>query len=227
MSVTKTVKTRTLYRPMGVGEMVKILEADAARFPPRLPEQPIFYPVLNRQYAEQIAERWNAPNPGNGFAGFVTEFQVNAKYASRFKSHLVGSSLHRELWVPADELEAFNRQLVGPIRLAGAYYGEGYVGPDPRPAMLQRRTAREQLPLLAGILAYSAFDFMLVIRVQRVVVQLNFAYWVRTDFTADGFSLEQKVEVLRNVLAVWHDAFPATALLGSEELAALEDTVTN
>jgi hypothetical protein len=221
--MTRARKTRTLYRPMGVGEMAKILEADAARFPPRLPEQPIFYPVLNREYAEQIAERWNAPNSQNGYAGFVTEFHVDANYALRFKPHVVGSSLHRELWVPAEVLEQFNQHLVGPITLVCAYYGDGYVGPTLRRGMMpQRLTAREQLPALESIFHHNGVDFMLEIRVQRVAVQLNFAYWVRTDLTVDGFELDEKIATLRRVRDVWNDAYPATVLLGGDVLDALE-----
>jgi hypothetical protein len=220
--MTKTRKTLALCRPMGVGEMVKILEADAARFPPRLPEQPIFYPVLNRAYAEQIAERWNAPNPGNGYAGFVTQFQVDAQYAARFAPQVVGSAMHRELWVPAEELDAFNQHLIGPIALVRAYYGAGYVGPALQQGMMpQYLPAREQLPALESIGRYNGVDFMHEVRMQRVAIQLKFAYWVRTDFTGDGFTPDEKIEALRRVWEAWRDANPTTPLLGSDELDAL------
>jgi hypothetical protein len=223
--MTKTRKTLALYRPTGVGEMVTILEADALRFPPRLPEQPIFYPVLNRAYAEQIAERWNAPNPGNGYAGFVTEFQVEAEYAARFEPQVVGSAMHRELWVPAEQLDAFNQHLIGPITLVRAYYGAGYVGPALRRGMMpQHLLAREQLPALESIGRYNGVDLMLEIRMQRVAVQLNFAYWVRTDLTVDGFELDEKIATLRRVRDVWNDAYPTSPLLGSDELDALESS---
>jgi hypothetical protein len=217
-----TKKTRTLYRPVGLGEMVQILEADASGFPPRRPEQPIFYPVLTREYAEQIAQRWNAPSATSGYAGFVTAFEIDAKYATRFKAHVAGSpTVHRELWVPAERLEDFNKHLVGPIAVVSAHYGAGYIGPTPRPSMLKGRTAHDQLPSLERILDYNGVDFMLEIRVQRLVVQLNFAYWVRTDFTADGLSLSQKVSLLQDVQHVWSEAFPEVALIGSDELQAL------
>src|SRR5689334_15606278 len=122
-------KVRTLYRPVGLAEAALILEANAARFPPRLPEQPIFYPVLTREYAEQITRNWNAPSAAAGYAGFVTEFKVEAHYSGRFQSHVVGrSATDRELWVPAEELERFNQHIVGPIALISAHFGEGYTG---------------------------------------------------------------------------------------------------
>lgn len=49
------MNTKYLYRPVGLFELRLIQASDFTGFPPRLPEQPIFYPVLNRDYAEQIA----------------------------------------------------------------------------------------------------------------------------------------------------------------------------
>jgi hypothetical protein len=50
----------TLWRPVGPQELVLIKHSGWKRFPPRLPDQPIFYPVLNFGYAEQIARDWNS-----------------------------------------------------------------------------------------------------------------------------------------------------------------------
>ena len=49
-----------LYRPVGTKELELIRESGWTRYPPRLPEQPIFYPVLEEEYARQIARDWNA-----------------------------------------------------------------------------------------------------------------------------------------------------------------------
>jgi hypothetical protein len=114
-----------LFRPVGVKELALIAETGYRRFPPRLPEQPIFYPVLNFAYAEQIARDWNATS-GN-YAGFVTRFEVDDAYASQFEVHTVGRrGLHEELWVPAEELETFNTHIVGKITVEAAYYGERF-----------------------------------------------------------------------------------------------------
>jgi len=108
------VATITLYRPVGPKELSLIADSGWQEFPPRLPEQPIFYPVLNEDYAAQIAERWNVPESGSGY---VTAFEVDATYVSRFEPKQVGGAEHVELWVPAEELEEFNRHIVGPIRV--------------------------------------------------------------------------------------------------------------
>ena len=84
-------QTRTLFRPVGLKEMQLILEADLKAFPPRLPEQLIFYPVLNFDYAEQIAREWNTKDANSGFSGFVTQFEMDRGYISQFAEHIVGS----------------------------------------------------------------------------------------------------------------------------------------
>ena len=60
------MKTTILYRPTGPNELQKVADTGFKRWPPRLPEQPIFYPVTNQQYAEEIAEKWNVPASGAG-----------------------------------------------------------------------------------------------------------------------------------------------------------------
>ncbi|HVX50037.1 MAG TPA: hypothetical protein VHB48_07760, partial [Chitinophagaceae bacterium] len=61
------MKIRTLYRPVGPDELKKIADSGYKKFPPRLPEQPVFYPVLNEEYAVQIARDWNVPASGIGY----------------------------------------------------------------------------------------------------------------------------------------------------------------
>jgi hypothetical protein len=107
--------TTMLFRPVGPEELHLIAESNYRAFPPRLPAQPIFYPVLNEEYATQVARDWNATNPRIS-AGYVTKFHVKTAYLERFEVHTVGSALHRELWVPADQLSEFNANIVGPIK---------------------------------------------------------------------------------------------------------------
>jgi hypothetical protein len=108
------VETTTLYRPVGPAELELIRRSGFRSFPPRLPEQPIFYPVTNRDYAIQIARDWNVKADG---AGYVTRFQVTTAYLSRFPVQTVGSSIHTEYWVPADDLAEFNSNIVGVIEV--------------------------------------------------------------------------------------------------------------
>jgi hypothetical protein len=122
-----------LYRPVGVKELELIAAADYRAFPPRLFWQPIFYPVLNFEYAEQIALRWNTCDAASGYAGFVTQFEVDRDYINQYPVKVVGSeTVNLELWVPAERLEEFNQHLQGKIRVVASYYGvefEGEVDP--------------------------------------------------------------------------------------------------
>ena len=110
-----------LFRPVGKKELELIAASEFRAFPPRLPHQPIFYPVLNRGYATAIARDWNTKDEASGYAGYVTEFDVEDEYVRRFPVQTVGSSLHQELWVPAEELEEFNRHIVGAIRVVATF----------------------------------------------------------------------------------------------------------
>jgi hypothetical protein len=106
--------TVTLYRPVGPEELELIKAAGWREFPPRLPEQPIFYPVTNQAYATQIARDWNVKASG---AGFVTRFAVKASYLGRFAVQTVGGAIHTEYWIPAEELAEFNANIVGLIEV--------------------------------------------------------------------------------------------------------------
>jgi len=123
-----------LYRPVGLKELELIAQSDFAAFPPRLPIQPIFYPVLNLEYATQIAREWNTRDPVSGFIGFVTKFEIDDIYAAKFEVQIVGSSqVHQELWVPAEELTEFNGHIIGKIQVVAAYPGaqfEGKINPE-------------------------------------------------------------------------------------------------
>ena len=106
-----------LYRPVGQAELDLIAQADYRAYPPRLPEQPIFYPVLNVKYAQEIAEKWNKRSADSGYAGYVTTFEIDDAYISRYAIQTVGANYHQEFWIPAEELEEFNRHILGKIRV--------------------------------------------------------------------------------------------------------------
>lgn len=107
-------RTITLFRPTGPHELALVAESGYRRWPPRLPEQPIFYPVTNEDYAVEIARDWNVPQSG---AGYVTRFEVDAAFMARYETHVVGAARHAEWWIPAEELEALNEHIVGRIEV--------------------------------------------------------------------------------------------------------------
>lgn len=113
--------TVTLYRPVGPKELALIKESGYKAFPARLPEQPIFYPVVNLEYAVQIARDWNSGSEDNNFEGFVTEFQIDKNYISQFEFKHAGSSIHLEYWIDSSELENFNRNIIGLIKVKDSF----------------------------------------------------------------------------------------------------------
>ncbi len=117
------VETVTLYRPVGQKELDLIRATGYHAFPPRLPSQPIFYPVLNQAYAEQIAREWNTKDAASDYVGYVTQFQVRKAFLDRYPVQTVGSSIHQEYWIPADELPEFNQNIVGLIQVIAEFRG--------------------------------------------------------------------------------------------------------
>ena len=110
--------TVLMYRPTGPEELELVRQSGYRRWPPRLPEQPIFYPVTNERYAVEIATRWNIPDSG---VGYVTRFRVRSEFMQRYEIQKVGGEHHTEWWVPADELETLNDNIVGTIEVIGEY----------------------------------------------------------------------------------------------------------
>jgi hypothetical protein len=121
--MSNEVETTTLFRPEGPRELALVRESAFSAFPPRLPEQPIFYPVTNQEYAEQIARDWNAKDPRSGYSGFVTRFRVRSEYLAQFEPHVVGAATHEEYWIPAECLDEFNRNIVGGIEVVAEFKG--------------------------------------------------------------------------------------------------------
>lgn len=111
----------TLFRPVGPKELDLIAESGFCEFPPRLPEQPIFYPVVNEEYATQIARDWNVMASG---AGYVTRFHVNKSFLDQYEVQQVGASIHEEYWIPAEHLADFNRNIVGQIEVVAEFHGD-------------------------------------------------------------------------------------------------------
>jgi len=123
----ESIDTTILFRPTGPEELNLVKETGYKKWPPRLPEQPIFYPVTNEAYAIQIARDWNVP--ASGF-GCVTRFHVRTEFMKRYEIRQVGGASHTEWWVPAEDLEALNDNIVGLIEVIHEFR-PGAVEPKP------------------------------------------------------------------------------------------------
>jgi hypothetical protein len=116
--------TITLYRPVGPSELNLIRSSGFRRFPPRLPGQTIFYPVVQENYARKIARDWNVKESG---AGYVTRFAVEVAHLNQYPEQRVGGTQHTEYWIPADELDEFNDHVIGRIEVLEEYLSAAWV----------------------------------------------------------------------------------------------------
>jgi hypothetical protein len=112
-------ETITLFRPTGTKELQLVADSGYLRWPPRLPDQPIFYPVLNEPYATEIARDWNTKFGDK--IGHVTRFAVTKVFLDRYQRQIVGGRQHEEYWIPAEDLDNMNANIVGKIEVIGTF----------------------------------------------------------------------------------------------------------
>ena len=110
--------TVTLFRPVGPEELELVRASGWRAWPPRLPGQPIFYPVLNEDYATKIARDWNVPRSGSGY---VTRFRVGKVFLDNYEIHQAGGQTILEYWIPAEHLRQFNASIIGTIEVIATY----------------------------------------------------------------------------------------------------------
>jgi hypothetical protein len=108
---------------VGYRELELIRASGFREFPRRLPEQPIFYPVLTEEYATQNARDWNTKDERSGFAGYVLRFRVRSEFLRKYDVHVVGNRDHSEYWIPADALQDLNANIVGEIEIVSEFHG--------------------------------------------------------------------------------------------------------
>lgn len=114
-----TAETTTLYRPIGPEELALIRDAGFRAFPPRPPEQPIFYPVQTEAYAVKIARDWNVKASGSGY---VTRFSVQCAFLGDYEVQNAGGSEYQEYWIPTEHLARLNENIVGQIEVIAEFH---------------------------------------------------------------------------------------------------------
>ena len=118
-----TRETITRYRPTGAKGLEQVHESGSIAWPPRLPASLVLYPVLNEDYAIQIARDWNARDSST-YRGYVTRFQVRAAYFPRYEVITVGSHVDQEYWIPAGDLDGLNANIVSIIEVIREFPGQ-------------------------------------------------------------------------------------------------------
>jgi hypothetical protein len=195
--------TVTLFRPVGLHELALIWDSGMCKFPPRLPHQPIFYPVVTMEYATQIARDWNTHDEGSGFAGFVAKFMVTRSLLQDFEPHKAGSSSHIEYWIPAEQLPEFNASIQGSISVEAAYFGGDFKGCVPEKFGLQGMDVVQQFVAMSRSWEYSRMDFVCEVSTNRKAVFLNFLFWTQFDFTPFGINRRERDETVGRIREAW------------------------
>src|SRR5262245_29681186 len=200
-----------LWRPVGLGEMALVFEAGMSGFPARLAEQPLFYPVLTEEYADQIARTWNTRDAP--FAGYVLQMELPDSYAAQFPPQTVGASVHRELWIPAGKLAEFNAHLAGAIRLKRAFFGLQYRGYIPEKYGLASADAYRQIAMMIGSMDYSMFDFVMEVSANMPTFFLNYPFWKAAGAERLGVDTSQLERCLTCIRTAWSSSPRPASLL--------------
>lgn len=184
--------TTTLYRPVGKKELELIIDTGWKAFPPRLDWQPIFYPVMNAEYAEEIIMAWNLTDDFSGNCGFVTAFEVDAQFLKQYEVQNVGTFNHNELWIPAEQLPLLNAAISGHIQVIKRFYGENFDGRSDNSEVLAALSATEQIAALQKATQDGNLG---------TLVSNNF----RTVFVNIGFWEQQQggAQISAEIRAVW------------------------
>jgi hypothetical protein len=126
------------------------------------------------------AQGWNTRD--GALAGYVTRFDVDDALAARYPVQTAGARRHRELWVPAEELDAFNRAITSRIEITNAFFGDGFHGVIPDEGPLAGRDATQQLCALAEriVTVHAAFS------AHADVVEAHRFFWASRSFVSDG-----------------------------------------
>jgi hypothetical protein len=176
------MKTKRLFRPVGKKELQLILDTNMTSFPPRLDWQPIFYPVLNYAYAEEIAVKWNLTDSFSSYCGFVTSFDVDSIFLDQYEVQNVGNGTHNELWIPAEDLDAFNENIEGRIQIVGRFYGKEYTGLPDQTTYLAGLSVLDQITKIMSLVG-KGIGIKDIVEKEKETILFNWSYW--QQYTTD------------------------------------------
>ncbi len=74
--------------------------------------------MLNEGYATRIARDWNVKASG---VGYVTRFDVATEFLDRYDVQQVGGRTILEYWIPAEDLDELNANIVGRIEVVAEF----------------------------------------------------------------------------------------------------------
>jgi hypothetical protein len=118
-----------LFRPVGFGELQLVRNSGWTRFPPRLPDEPIFYPIGDEDDAIQIARTWSLKT---GVSCYVLRFAVDVTFLTRHPLQRARNAAQREYRILAGGLEELDDHILGAIELIASFYKELDNAREPR-----------------------------------------------------------------------------------------------
>jgi hypothetical protein len=190
-----------LFRPIGLQELALLWETGMREFSPRVIQQPIFYPVVNLEYARQIARDWYAPDANAGFAGYVTQFNMSSAFLTKYELRTAGSDAHREYWIPAREMPTFNKAINGLLSVEDAFFGPRFSGYIAEDGPLKDQNAAAQYATLSALVDFAAFSA--AVSEARKAVFLNCLYWFNADLSVLGGANEQRYLFFTKLGKAW------------------------
>lgn len=174
-------KNMKLYRAIGLYEMNKILDLKGEKFPEELSNQSMLHIIVHLEYALKIARDCNAKDKNSGYAGFVAEFEVSESFMDNYTVQCVDKKNDLEYWIPANQIDVFNRSIEGQIKIKDAFFGMNYIGVSPLGVSgFKEKLPMKQIELLESIKNYNAMDFSGTVFVEWKVINLNLLYWKKT-----------------------------------------------
>src|SRR6185503_14018102 len=114
----------------------------------------------------------------------------------------------QEFWIPAENLDEFNKHIVGHIKVLEAHFGDAFQGFIPDKFGLEGKNAVEQFTLLANSYVYKRMDFFLEVKRNHKAVFLNYPFWLSYDFKNQGL----KEKVIQAIKEAWLTSFPKIPL---------------
>ena len=167
--------TTRLFRPLDLPELKGICDSGYGRFPTRQTWQPIFYPVADLSYAEQIAYECHV-NASSGYGGFVVQFDVEERYMDSFKLPRSTNATFQEFRIPAESLPELNRQLQGDIQLVSSFYTSDYRGIPIKSGELKGLNIYEQVQYVHSLKGNQPRIRALIVQYEFTILT-NLNYW--------------------------------------------------
>ncbi len=125
---------------------------------------------------------------------------------------MVGGREHEELWVPAEELDEFNRHIVGLIEVDAAYFGSQFRGFATMRGPLEGRDVTVQFVLLTRLPPVEGVEPRSMVETSHAVIFLHYPFWERRSFSDESVTDDERQRVLEKVGDVWSGVFPEIPL---------------